>query len=700
MITLSKTVKKNGGGDYTDFVTAVADILVSGLNASGYYTNYVLFVDNEEYSGYFDVTVPYSGNLTINGSGTWWTPTQTSYISGYYNNSTPNIDINGFCINGENSSTIFNVYSGAAFNISNTEFLEISNGIENSGSLSLEKISANGIDAIKGNCFVFDYGNTVISNSSISNFASGIYTSNSVILNSQFIDNSTHVILPSGHISISRSLLYGGSSGIVFESIPTGELYITTTTINVPIPITVSGVLLNTNKSIIKSDNEYCIYGSVISGTLSDSCTYPSTSTIPLTETNVIHSEPKFNSAIRGDFRLKFKQTTGDDSTELYDRGLYSGVTLYTEQAQFMIKDSKGHAFDSFLPFVYKSGNSLLLSDHMKEIAFSNTKAGYTDLNYSVQMLARFTVNDVPTLPSFSKIYGQFPYDWTYKVFQTAEITNEHRYIIPKSIVDIQRVITPFISQISSVQFSAINKTAYSPIHFLDYRGVGYDYDLNSLGTSVVWMIEGTNQKLIKVNAFTGELVEEYPLFVPDISDNYYIVPSGLIYNGVYKDQHRYMFMDNPDIEILADNPDYKFKWISTELDKHKDAKGITAYKNNLYITLTEYHTQPIYNRSTIPIYSGSIGKIIMYDNNNTFKHFIANYSNSDIGPTSFVLDQENSYPTDLTIYEDGAVIVADWNIKHKLFKYKLAYDYAIMQSSYDSETAIILRENYENVDL
>ncbi len=710
MATLYKTVRQNGSGDYTDFVTGVTDILASGLAATGYYTEYILSVDNAEYSGYFVAEVPYSGYLHIIGSGTWWVPSQVSEISGYSNLSAPNVEMEGFCIRATNTSDVFSVYAGSAFSLRDTEFLQTTNGITNSGSLYLDNVSAHGVGQVSGGCFIYDYGYSSISNSRVANFISGLYTSDSNINNSVFIDNGIHIIGYSGLISLSESLIYNGGSGIVFECTPTGELFINNSTIKVPKPIVLSGVLLQVQESILNGTT-YCIYGSVESGLVENSCMYPSGTTISITEVNVINQDPKFKDTNLGDFRLLFKQTVGSPCVELKDLQNFSNVDLYTEQAQFTIKDNKGFTIDNqkiytnvpqqkFSSFIYKQGNTLLFSDYMKETQFADAAVGYSDMQYSVQMMANFTASGVSTRAAINSLDMPFPYDWDYKTFETTEITNRHKYVIPRTVVDIAQTISPFITNLQMVSFSAINKTFYTPIQFNDYRGVGYDFDLNIPGTSIVWMIEGFNQKLLKVNAYTGEFLEEYPLFVPDITGHILVKPSGLIYAGVYKDQFKFLMENDPNKEILADNEDGRLKWISTEMDAHKDARGIVAYKNNLYVTVTEYHPQAIYDRTTIPIYDGSVGKILRYDNNNTFEHFIANYTTNQLGPSVFLLSSGNAYPTDLTIYEDGALVVADWTTNDLLFKYRFVYDYALVQSSYDTETRVILRENYDNVEL
>lgn len=702
MAILYKTVMQNGSGDYTDFVSGVADILASGLAATGYYTEYVLSVDNGDYSGYFVAEVPYSGYLRIIGSGTWWTPSQVSEISGYSISSIPNVELEGFCIRATNTTDIFTVYPGSSFTLSNSEILQATNGIINSGELHLDNVSAQGVGQTSGGCFVLDYGRSIISNSRIANFVSGLYTCDSNINNSVFIDNGTHIVGYSGLISISDSLIYNGGSGVVFECTPTGELFITNSTIKVYKPLVLSGVLLQVGESIFYG-NSYCIYGSVESGLVENSIMYPSGTTISLTENNVINEDPQFKDTTVGDFRLVFYPITGSPAVEIKDKELFSDdVTLYTEQAQFNIYDNKGisHSYD-FLDFIYKQGNTIFISDYMKETKFAEVMTNYSDLSYSVQMNATFEASGVLTKPSINRLYSPFPYDWDYKTFNTTEITDRHRYIIPRAVVDIAQTVSPFIGAwLPSMSFAAITKPMITPYMFGEYRGIAYDAGLSIPGKAVIWTIEGISQMLIKTNAFTGERLAEYPLFVPTLSGSQMIVkPSGVIFVGVDKDQYKFVLESDPSTELLCDNRDGYFKWISTEIDSHLDARGVLAYKDNLYITVTQYYPQSIYDRTTTLVSSGAVGVLVRYDNNNTFEHFIANYTTTT-GPSGFILNSGNAYPTDLTVYEDGKLMIADWNNNDLLYKYKLAYDYALVQSSYDTETRIILRETYDSVEL
>jgi hypothetical protein len=315
-------------------------------------------------------------------------------------------------------------------------------------------------------------------------------------------------------------------------------------------------------------------------------------------------------------------------------------------------------------------------------------------------MMANFKVSGVSVIGAFDRVGASFPYDWEYKTFNTTEITNRHKYIIPKSVVDIVDTISGAIgTYIPRVVFNKIDKRHITPYLYADYRGVAFDYDLTVPGKAVVWMIEGTNQTLIQLNAYTGERLAEYPLFVPSMEGAAYVKPSGIIKVGVQKDEFKYVLESDPNYELLSKNDYGRFDWISTELDTHKDARGLLAYKGNLYVTVTEYNPYSILDRTSIPMYRGSVGKLIRYYNNDTFEHYIANYT-TQTGPSGFLLGSGNCYPTDITVYEDGSLLIADWAERNSLFRYKLAYDYAMVQSSYDTETRIILREHYDNVEL
>jgi hypothetical protein len=56
-------------------------------------------------------------------------------------------------------------------------------------------------------------------------------------------------------------------------------------------------------------------------------------------------------------------------------------------------------------------------------------------------------------------------------------------------------------------------------------------------------------------------------------------------------------------------------------------------------------------------------------------------------------------YPTDITVYEDETLMISDYS-QPKIYKYNFAYDYAIVGTSYDNLTQILLREDYNDVDL
>lgn len=410
MAQLIKTVRYNGGGDYTDLVTGINSILSSGVAATGYYTEYILDVDSGLYSGAFSANVPYSGSLYIKGSGTWFVPSGTCYISGISPYGNSNVEFSNFTIRSIFPQYVFSVYSGAAFSIQSSELIRITNGIINSGILHLDNASVHGLDDISGGCFIRDYGSTSISSSRISHFQSGIYSKNIAISDTTFIDNRTHIIgYNSGVVNLAHTLIYGGISGIVFQTTPTGELYIYDSTIDTTYPIIGSGITLDIDRTIIRGAN-YCVYGPLVTGVVSNSCLYPASSTSSLTQSNVINQDPKFNRTADGDYRLKLRQVTGSPCINLVDPGILSGsVSLYTEQAQMRFFDNKGTSLpNAFLPYIYKQGNTLLLSDYLKEISFANEKRNYSSLNYSVEMQAKFEASGVPITSAINLVNSPF----------------------------------------------------------------------------------------------------------------------------------------------------------------------------------------------------------------------------------------------------------------------------------------------------
>ena len=63
------------------------------------------------------------------------------------------------------------------------------------------------------------------------------------------------------------------------------------------------------------------------------------------------------------------------------------------------------------------------------------------------------------------------------------------------------------------------------------------------------------------------------------------------------------------------------------------------------------------------------------------------------------LLHENNKLPTDLTVYEDGNIFVADYANISGIYRYKFAYDYAIVEEQYEKLSRVLLREYYPEVD-
>lgn len=704
MAALVKYVMINGSGDYTDLVAGISGILASGVAASGAYDQYYLHLDGSSYSGSFTANVPYSGKLFVNGSGSWFYPDNTCYISGEYP-----VDLINFTFSDINviasgmSNNVFSIASGTGFEIDNTMILEAESGILNSGFTSISNSSIHGLGGGYG---LKDLGYSVIENSNIAFFTYGVMSDDSTISTSEIYLN-TYNVWTSGNIQAIDTLIHGGGSGIVaVNPTSTGLVYLDHVTIDSYVPVWSNGTELNIQRSICYASN-VCLVGIYASGSYATSnCLYPS----GWTSSNIvgsgnIHQDPLFVDRTNNDYRLKFKQTVGSPAIDMVDKGeVAKSVDLVIDNSQIVIRDHRGFPRQGeFLQFIYRQGSTLMFSDYGRETSLASLKNSFRDLTYEVYTRAEFTASGISLTPSFTynpELVHAHPWDWDYKTFETTEITDEHRYIIPRTMLDVVRTISGYIGNLTtSTIFSSFTKESIRPYMHYDYRGVAFDYDLSSPGEAILWMVEGQNQHLIQLNAFSTERYRELPLSVPVISGRSMIRPSGLIPAGVYKDGYRYIVQDNPSIDLIAETEDGLFKWIATDLDVQKDFRGVLAYKDKLYLTATEYNI-PIYDRTIIPTTSG-LGKLVMYDNNNNFEHYITNYTTTkDYRPVDFILASGNKYPTDLTIYEDGKVYISDYSNNDEIFIYEFAYDYALIRGNYDEETSILLRENYPDVQI
>ncbi|MCK9428849.1 MAG: hypothetical protein M0R17_02410 [Candidatus Omnitrophica bacterium] len=693
---LIKNVKYDGSGDYTDITTAFNDMLISGVAATGLISDYLMLVDGGTYSGTLSGFIPYSGKFNIIGSGTLFNLTSSiSNISGTYQSYfASNLYIENFIFNcsGINNYS-FQIPSGFGLALKNSQFINTFSGIYNSGVVVLDNVSSCGISG--SDIFIYSpNGFEQIINSDISRYHTAINSYNINIKNSNIHHNNSGIYCNNlFDIYLYKSLLY---SNICDIRIGSGNCYIDNSTISGN--IYTSGTSIYVNSSIINGINN--ISGIVTSGsTLYNSNLYNSNLNTLLTVSGNKYGDPKFNNISIGDYRLKFKQTEGSQAIEIKSNSNYSdSINFIVDHSKLQIYDSNGiFTNNEFLPYIYTQDSSIIFSDYNREIKFSELKNLYKKLYYKLYINLQFEEYNILTDSTFNlnqNEYDKHPWDWDYNEIQTTQIIDNNMYIIPRSFIDIENIILNKIPILpTNISFSNIIKDNIKCYIVPDLRGVSYDYSLSSPGNTIVWMIDGLNQSLIKKDAYSDEYLENYPLLCYNPTKSI-IRPSGLIYTGVDGDYYTFIKYDNPNFKLKGLSELGDFQWIATDINQNFDIRGIKVYKNNLFITAGKYPIN-ITNRLIIP--SGEpVGQLLWYNNNDLFFNYIKSIDNIN----NTTLASGNYYPTDLTFYEDGTLMIADYYNQSGLYKYNLAYDYCMINSTYDNETKVILREYYDNVEI
>lgn len=696
---LIKYVKTNGTGDYTDITNAFDDMLISGVAASGNITEYMMIVDGETYSGTFSGEIPYNGKFNVIGSGTYLhLITEINNIQGTYSDPfTPNLNIEDMVIDCSGLSNYsFLVPSGFGLSIKNTEFINNISGIYNAiGTVVLDNVSSCGIS---GSSFKFLYdisgGLNIVRNSNISYYDTAFYSKNLTLSDSFIHSNSTGVCYVSGYdIFINKSLFYDNEQDINIQS---GNLYLDNSTLNDH--ILVQNTYVYANGNIITTPNNIsgiCQTGSY----LINSCLYDNIINPTLSYSGNIYGDPLFNNSSIGDYRLKFKQTEGSPAVEVKPNLNYdSSIEFITDASKLQLYDSRGKLINKeFLPYIYTQGSTITLSDYNREIKFAEILNLFKTITYKLIVNLKFEETNVLTTSSFNLNQNEpdlYPWDWDIKEIDTTQITNENKYIIPRSVINIEDIIASKIGLVpTQVFYSDIVKENIKVYIISDLRGIAYDYSLSSPGQTILWTLDGNNQSLIKKDAYIEDYIENYPLLCYSPTKTL-VRPSGLIYTGVRGDYYTFIKYNDPDTELLGLTELGDFNWIATDINQKYDLRGVLIYKDNLFITGSKYSTD-VTNR-TITSSGESIGYLFWYNNNDLFTNYIKPTNNINLA----VLSSGNYYPTDLTMYEDGTLMIADYLSNSGIYKYKLAYDYCLVNSSYDNETNILLREYYTDVDL
>ena len=701
MSALIKYLKKDNTGDYTNITTAFNDMLISGLAATGSITNYYLNIDNGSYNGTLSGYIPYSGVFNIIGNQTYLKLSNCiNKLSGIYQNTNSNnlvldniiIDCSGL------TSNWFNIPSGFSLSIRNSQIINDIYGIKNSGIFHSTNVESCGILG-QSKYFVYQenglYSN--LNNTSISNYNTGLYSSNLSVSNSNIHNNGIGIFYGNGHsTNIDHTLMYDNLKDI---NVSSGFLYITQSTFNDPIYINNSKIFAD---RIISNTTGINISGIGYSGSvIQNSCLYPgSILGSNVSGFNIINLDPLFNNPSNKDFKLKLSKANGSPCIELYEDPNYSLVDIDIDNSKLRLIDKKGPIKNSgFLYYTFTQGNTLLFSDYNQEIKFAELIKYYNNLTYDVSVNLIFDEFNTVLTESFSmndNLKDPHPFDWDIKQLSSTQIVDYNTYIIPRSIIDVVKIISNKVFDVNKIDYSLISKDNIKLYVNPNVRGISYDSSLSTPSSKVMWVIDVNNQSLKKVNVYSSEEIEYYPLLCSSPSKTH-IRPSGLIYTGVNGDYYTFIKQDDPNIQVLGLNELGDFYWICTDINTKFDLRGIKSYKDNLFITAGEYYLD-VTNRTIIQ--SGEChGRLLQYNSNDLFLNYIKS-ANETNGPRMYSLNSQNNYPTDVSIYEDGSLFIADYLSASGIFKYDLAYDYALINSSYDNESRVLLREKYTNVDL
>lgn len=698
-MTLIKTVKKDGTGDYISLSGAFNDMLASGLAASGDILEYYIMVDEGVYYEHLNGYIPYSGIFNIISSGAVLHLTDSNNITGERPSFlVPCLQIyNMTLIASGISDNIFTIAPDFGIGINNTQILCDNYGIQNSGGLCYIKNSSSCAEIENQGYFLKGEGTNIIENIQLSNYGTGFYVNNLFISNSTIHNNMVGVYTDGGSdINITSTLLYDNEISIIINS---GILNISNSTIDGQSYI--ESVLLQCESSILTSNIIFS--GIAESGSyIKNSCLYSKPILDSnIIETNNIYSDPKFNNTSLGDYRLKLEQTIGSPCIELEDDLNINDVSFEVTNTMLQLFDNFGQIkITEFLPYTYVQNSTIILSDYGKEYKFAHTLNDFKNITYILNVNCVFSEYNVQTKPSFTLDANQsdpYPWDWDYKSIHTTKICQDEKYIIPRSVINIEEIVFSKLKTLTNqISYKDITKNNIKVFDQVNYFGVAYDSNLSTSSESIIWIIDKNNQSLIKQNAFTGENLYNYPLLCPE-SNKKLVKPSGIIYIGVDGEHYKFIKTNNPSEEIKAYSENGECQWLSTNINTKFDVRGIVSDNDCLFITGSEYSTD-ISSNELIPT-GQSIGRLLWYHNNDLFYNYMK-IPESIGGPKICTLSSGNYYPTDLTIYEDGTILVADYFSLSGIYRYKKAYDYAMVQSFYDKETKILLREYYNDVNL
>jgi len=330
------------------------------------------------------------------------------------------------------------------------------------------------------------------------------------------------------------------------------------------------------------------------------------------------------------------------------------------------------------IPFVFKRGETIVFSNYGRDVSLARRIDDYlTDPTYAFSYTKQVILHNILVKHSFDKRVDQndaWPYEWD-MIDITTPVIEDTKFIVPRSIIDLGDILNSV-----GIRDTDIKENSIKVYNNMRYGGISYDYKASNVGSTIIWYIEKNNNILVRKNLISGE-EERFPLMCPDLTDplnKLTIRPSGLIPLSRTKDGFNFTLENDTTITVKALNEVGDFYWICTDINNSFEPRGLLVHKDSTWIV------------SVYTINDTSTPILLRYNNRDTYKHYIGN--EYDV----FNLSSDNSSPTDMTVYEDGTLYIADLN--SKIFKYKPLYDYALKEDAYNNKTKLVLREQYDDV--
>jgi hypothetical protein len=574
------------------------------------------------------------------------------------------------------------MYTDAVTAINNCDFF-VDNGIYSdtySGYLYLSNVKALGTNSgvFADAIYISDYNGIYSRYRTATNYTHFLTDINGSIFH--HCDNGIQSIGSGSLISLKNSLMYDVGTGVYIGVDSSGGIH--NSTIKATTGVCAFGTSFATSE---------CVYDCTLNSISGVSATHEAEACVLTPDYNYIDSiatlsgctpnTPYFSDPDHGDFNPLTGTTENADYCSSIDIGYWripDGVTSTAERYGFKFNDN---SLEDYSRFLFQKNNNIIFSDYLREVALSkllhNTNATQYEYNYTQGIVLNdiYTKSSFPIDPSGEK----WPYDWDYENIVTPEIKNVN-YIVPRSVIDITEALIN-VGINTSFDIENIKVKAYKNI---DRRGVTFDYDNSKRGNMIIWTVDN-DQMLYMRDIYTGEDIASYTL-VPPVApsgENLFIRPSGLIPHG--KTANGYKFMLERDVATTIEGIDEygNFEWLPTDKNTEYELYGITAYKNNLYITAnytTGNDTQPL---------------LLMYPAKGYYKDYI------DTNPSKFRLNPANQAPRDISVYEDGTILIGDGTPTASgvhMHKYNFRYDYALKDNYDKNYIRLYLREEYNDV--